>query len=199
MKKVLLPALFILSTLVGYSQIQEYSAVIPMEENPDYYVVSRTMDSTFITYSWKGITVNNLTYSVQKGKGKKKDFRGIRERQKRYLITPEKDTAYFIEKNVPEIYVNDSLTIEKVATDFGWQFVNHKNEVICEVDLLWNNVQWNYYMRYYRGGVEAKAVKEYLSMNMVPMAKGRSNFQTATDEAGDFFLDMLMWFVIFSD
>ena len=182
-----------------FSQIQEYSAIIPMEENPNYYVVDNQMDSTFISYSWKGILINNKTYTVQKGKGKFKDHRGIKERRKNYLITPAKDTAYFVERNEEKIYVNDSIIIERVATDFGWQFVNLKDEVICEADLLWNHVQWNYYMRYYRGGLEAKAVKEYLSMNMVPMAMKRSNFQTATDQAGNFLLEFLMWFAIFSD
>lgn len=191
MKKIIFLALFILLSIISFSQIQEYSAIIYMEENPDYYVVSRTMDSSFINYSWKGVSVNNLSYSIKKGKGNQKDFRGIKEKRKRYLITPKLDTAYFTEKYESKLYVNDLLTIEIVPTDFGWQFVNQKDEVICETDLLWNNLHWNYYMRYYRGGEEGKAVKEYLSMNMVSMAKERSGFQTETEEAGSFFLELL--------
>lgn len=168
-----------------------------MKENLNYYIVSRTMDSSFVEYSWKGVSVNNFPYSIKKGKGKQKDFRGIKEKRKSYLITPNLDTAYFTEKNVFNLYVNDSITIEIVSTDFGWQFLNQKDEVICETDLLWNNVQWNYYMRYYKGGEEGKAVKEYLTMNMVSLAKGRSNFQTTTDEAGNFLIELLSSLIYF--
>ncbi|MGB1040676.1 MAG: hypothetical protein ACPGVD_07375 [Flavobacteriales bacterium] len=195
-KKITLSALFLLFINSSFPQIQSYSCVIPKEACQEYFIVNEQLDSTKISKLKFGtIDINSKSYTLKYGKGRERDFRGIKEKQKKYLIEPNGNKAYFTWKNDGNIYVNDSITIEIVPTNFGWQFVENDSIVICEADLLWNNVSWNYYIQYYELGEKAKAIKKYLSVNMVSMASERSGYVSKDEERVGFILSLLEIFL----
>ena len=107
---------FIIFFILGFfnlttAQIKELSCIISREDYKNFYVTSRGKDSIFVSKDSLGdrFIAAKMRYKIIDGKGGKKDLKGDRERNKRYLVSSNGDSLAVIKNDNDIIQVNDSI------------------------------------------------------------------------------------------
>jgi hypothetical protein len=201
MKKFLIIVCTILGSInLTTAQIKELSCIISREDYTNFYVVSKTNDSIFVSKDSLGdrFIAANTHYKIIDGKGGRKDIRGDRERNKRYLINSNRDTLAVIKNDNEIIQINDSIIIRREETDYGWKYADNNGNVICDLYLLWNNTTWNYTIKYYDAGDYIEKLNKVILLSMVTMADYRSECPS-TDNTVDDLLNSanIVWFALY--
>ncbi len=132
-----------------------------------------------------------LHYEISRGKGGQKDQKGVRERNKRYLITSQKDTLAIIQKKSESIIIGNTVVYKKETED-GWNYVNEANDTLYTADLFWNKEKWRYHLKSNTNNEVQETLNKVVLLSLVDMAAKRSN----TDCDDDDFLSSL-WYILY--
>jgi hypothetical protein len=195
---------FIIFFILGFfnlttAQIKELSCIISREDYKNFYVTSRGKDSIFVSKDSLGdrFIAAKMRYKIIDGKGGKKDLKGDRERNKRYLVSSNGDSLAVIKNDNDIIQVNDSI-INREQTDYGWKYVNSKGKIICDLYLLWNNTTWNYTIKYYDEGDYIEKLNKVILLSMVTMADYRSKCPSEDNTVDDLLNSTSnIWFILY--
>ena len=193
-RKITFLALFPLLSMFSYSQVQEFSCVIDRSDHSNIEIIDHGDTSFLKSDSANKVAYEGLKVSYQFawGKGRKRDVNGYKERNKLYLVGSNSDTLLFTAEGNTLIYMDDTTVVERIKTDFGWQYIQQKDStVLCEIDLLWNNSSWNYNIKYFESNQNVAKLKKAVSLSLLGMAKKRSKCKC--DDGDDDTLFFVLW------
>lgn len=194
MKKIffiIIVILFWYDTSLAQAEIIEVS--ISRKDYSCFYVIDSNKDSILLTKEGQHTVLkNDQFYKIIKGKGKKKDVYGTRERNKRYLVSSSEDTLATLSENNKKIEFKDSTSLYRELTPEGWKYTNTANKTLCEIELYWNNSTWKYTLKYYDSSENIETLKKVNLLSMVNMAYNRSNCDCKKNENENLWLMMLL-------
>ncbi len=194
MKKIVL--LLGLSLFANYllAQLETISVSIPRDDYSNFSIINSNNDTIFLTLDNDDrILKTDLTYKIVRGKGRTKDYKGDRERNKQYLINSKHDTILTLRESQEIIEFKDLTCIFRERTPNGWRFLDSNNTTVCEMNLLWNDAVWFYELKYYKSNQNIEDLKKVNMLNLVRLAYYRSqcHCECEDDYEDDFWF--IMW------
>lgn len=193
MKTYLILALTFFLSANYFSQTEQFSCFIDRQDFTNIVVVNGE-DSTYLTKDNQNKRVFNeseVSYKFAYGKGREKDVNGIRERKKRYVVSSNQDTLLYTLWGGSTIQLNDSIKVERIKTDYGWQYIQEDSTVLCELDLMWNESSWNYNIQFFNPDEKTEKLKKVVMLSLVEMAAKRSKCKC--DDGDDDTLFFVLW------
>jgi len=157
-----------------------HSLIKVNDSNTEYSI--RTKDQT--------LNDPQLYYEFSRGKGGEKDTKGIRQRNKKYLISSNKDTLATLLTKEDEIIIEGS-TIAQLETEDGWMYLDEQNDTLYTIDLFWNIEKWKYNLEAANTDHICNTLNKIVLLSLVDMAQERSK----TDCDDNNFVDL--WFLLY--
>jgi len=158
------------------AQIDEWHSTIS-RNNPDkYYVVSKKGDSLTI-YQNKvknDYLESKFAFKIRKGEGRMKDESGTREKHKNYLLNKSNDTLLTIRRKSSKIEFADASFLIREETPDGWIFTDEDNQMVYEIELLWNKSKWSYSIKSYDSSKNIDALNQFVSLSLTDLARYKS-------------------------
>lgn len=192
MKFLLILFLVTVSFTQVFAQTKTYTATVYRHQTDSFYIVSARQDSMLVTRKVATEVGLDEGYRFVMGEGRKKDASGIREKFKRYLINQEGDTLMTLLPGSREFRLYDGSYLKKKTTDEGWQFTNEHEDIVSEVNLLWNDNKWMFTITNALEGKKSHILGHYIFSYMVGWAIHRSDTDDYSDDGdGDFW--WLLW------
>lgn len=181
--------LFMLVTVFSFAQFTTKTCVL-FKNKDDFSVVDHHGDSTLVSkVKWNKYNIENQgVFEIANGKGLKKDTDGIREWNKKYLVKNEMDTLLTLHKHEDRLIMNDEISLHIEETDDGWKFLNEQNEVVYELELLWNHKKYVFTIQEHESSPEMKHLNQFILTSLPHLAEKRS---TSEDEVFDILF--IMW------
>ena len=194
MKKIVLLFGLILCVYYAIAQLETISISIPRDNYINISIIDSNNDTIFLTKEKdKRILQMDMTYKIIAGKGRGKDYRGERERNKQYLVNSKGDTLLTLRKSQKTIEFKDSTCFFMERTQNGWKFSDSNDTIVCEIELLWNDSVWQYELNYYKSNQYIDDLKKVIMLNLVRWADYRSKCSCESSDDDDFWF--IMWLV----
>lgn len=193
MKKHVLIALLALLSTSYYSQNEELTCFIDRNDFTNIYVVNGQY-TNFLSKNDKNrriIDDSEVIYQYAYGKGKERDVNGICERRKKYLISSNQDTLLYTLYGGSRIQLNDSTRVERIRTDYGWQYLQNDSTVLCELDFMWNESSWSYNIIFFNTTQETENLNKAVMLSLVKLAGERSKCDCTETEDDSFYF--ILW------
>ena len=192
-------SIFILIVILSYgsplfAQIETIKVSISRTDYTNFSIIDSNNDTIFLTKeNDKRILQMDMTYKIVAGKGRQKDYKGEREKNKQYLINSMGDTLLTLRESQKTIEFKDSTCFFRERTPNGWKFSDSNNTTVCEIELFWNDSVWLYELRYYKSNQNTEDLKKVNMLNLVRLAYYRSKCNCESSDDDDFWF--IMWLI----
>lgn len=175
-----------------FAQSTEYFSSISRENPQNYQVLNSNQDSIIIQHKKEEISLiqGQNNYFLIDGEGREKDAYKVRERNKKYLISSQNDTLLVV-RNSSQIEVLDKLQIKTEKTTQGWNYLDSENNLICELEFLWNKSQWRFSLKNHQQGDEVEALNKFIMLSLSNLARKEMASEKSKNDDSDFWF--IMW------
>lgn len=177
----------------SFSQDSLYSCNISRDDYSMVLITNTSNDSIILSIEDDGNKVSEMEkyYFIRRGEGRKKDQYGDREKWKKYLFNQDSDTLITIRNNSTLYQIGDSIVFRKEKTQEGWKFLNDKNEIVCNIKLMWNDAMWSFEIENLEKSKNLELLNRAIMLSLVNMATSKSKCEC--EETGDDDFWFIMW------
>jgi hypothetical protein len=174
------------------AQTETIKVLIPRSDYTNFSIIDSNNDTVFLSKNEDGrILQMDLTYKIIPGKGRVKDYKGEKEKNKNYLVNSIGDTLLTLRESQKIVEFKDSTCYFRKLTSNGWEYVDSNGATVCEIELLWNDSVWSYELNYLKSGQNIEGLKKVNMLNLVRLAYYRSKCNCESDDDDDDF-----WFIM---
>ncbi len=179
--------------LNSFSQDSLYTCNISRDDYSKVIITNTSTDSIMLSAENEGSKVSEMGkyYTVKRGEGRKKDQYGDREKWKKYLFNQDSDTLITIRNSSTLYQIGDSIFFRKEKTQEGWKFLNTKNEIVCNIKLMWNDAVWSFEIENLEKSKNLELLNRAIMLSLVNMAISKSKCECEETDDDDFWF--IMW------
>jgi IS4 transposase len=107
------------------------------------------------------------------------------------LLNTSNDTLLTIRRKSTKIEFADASYLIREETEDGWEFIDEDNQVIYEIELLWNESKWSYTIKSYDNTKNIDTLNQFVSLSLADLARYKSAPESSDSSMETFWF--IMW------